>query len=68
MQVVDLSVQRNDDIDWQLLKPEIFAIIMDFFTSGQPVITGEPPPADTGTDGQNSIKGIKKSCKMFLNI
>ena len=40
--------QADEEIDWQLLKPDIFGTIMDFFTSGAPVITGEPPPADTG--------------------
>jgi len=29
----------DDDMDWKLLKPEIYAIIMDFFASGLPVVT-----------------------------
>ena len=31
-----------------LVKPEVFAIIMDFFASGLPVVTDEQPSADTG--------------------
>lgn len=31
----------DDEIEWRLLKPEIFAVIMDYFTSGLPVITEE---------------------------
>ena len=28
----------DDDIDWKMIKPEIFALIMNFFSSGLPVI------------------------------
>lgn len=31
----------DDEIEWRLLKPEIFAVIMDYFTSGLPVISEE---------------------------
>lgn len=31
--------KMDDDIDWKLLKPEIYATIMDFFASGMPVVT-----------------------------
>ena len=30
--------KSDDDIDWKLLKPEIFATIMDFFASGLPIV------------------------------
>ena len=30
------------------MKPEIFAVIMDFFASGLPVLTDEKPSGDTG--------------------
>ena len=33
--------QRDEECEWQLLKPEIFATIMDFFASGQPVLREE---------------------------
>uniref|UniRef100_A0A8C0JDQ5 NFU1 iron-sulfur cluster scaffold homolog, mitochondrial n=1 Tax=Chelonoidis abingdonii TaxID=106734 RepID=A0A8C0JDQ5_CHEAB len=34
-------------LDWNLLKPDIYATIMDFFASGLPVITKEAPHTDT---------------------
>lgn len=35
-----ITVTRVDEeVDWKLLKPEIYATIMDFFASGLPVIT-----------------------------
>lgn len=30
--------KADDDIDWKVLKPEIFATIMDFFSTGLPVL------------------------------
>ena len=37
----------DEDMDWQVIKPEIFANIMDFFASGLPIVTGEEASADT---------------------
>ena len=44
-------VQSGEEVDWQVMKPEIFATIMDFFASQQPVMTGEEELSveDTGT-------------------
>lgn len=35
-------------MDWSLLKPEVFAVIMDFFASGSPILTDDKGPSDTG--------------------
>ncbi|KAI0213574.1 hypothetical protein LSAT2_001381 [Lamellibrachia satsuma] len=32
----------SDDVCWTVLKPDVFGAIMDFFASGQPVLTGDP--------------------------
>ncbi|PNF27750.1 NFU1 iron-sulfur cluster scaffold-like protein, mitochondrial [Cryptotermes secundus] len=37
----------DEDVEWRILKPEIFATIMDFFASGLPVITESEPSSDT---------------------
>ncbi|XP_033112577.1 NFU1 iron-sulfur cluster scaffold homolog, mitochondrial-like [Anneissia japonica] len=43
-----ITVTRtDDDVEWKVLKPEIYAAIMDFFASGVPVITEEEAPQDT---------------------
>jgi hypothetical protein len=34
-----VTVTKNDDYNWPVLKPDIFAAIMDFFTSGEPLFT-----------------------------
>uniref|UniRef100_A0A8D2QS17 glutamine--fructose-6-phosphate transaminase (isomerizing) n=2 Tax=Passeriformes TaxID=9126 RepID=A0A8D2QS17_ZOSLA len=40
--------KESEDLDWNLLKPDIYATIMDFFASGLPVVTDEAPRTDTG--------------------
>ncbi|XP_051166916.1 NFU1 iron-sulfur cluster scaffold homolog, mitochondrial-like [Leptopilina boulardi] len=37
----------DEDTDWNLLKPEIFATIMDFFASGLPILTEEQPVSNS---------------------
>jgi hypothetical protein len=34
-----VTVTKNDDYNWPVLKPDIFAAIMDFFSSGEPLFT-----------------------------
>lgn len=46
-----ITVTKTDeDIDWKLIKPDIYGTIMDFFSSGLPIITDEQPPSDTAID------------------
>jgi len=33
-----ITVSKQEDAEWGLLKPEIFAVIMDFFASGLPIV------------------------------
>jgi hypothetical protein len=39
--------KTDDDVEWKIIKPEIFATIMDFFASGLPVLTDATPNSDT---------------------
>lgn len=48
--------KADDETDWKLLKPEIFAVIMDFFASGQPIlIDAKPSSSDTRKNYIQSI-------------
>jgi Fe-S cluster biogenesis protein NfuA len=42
--------KHDDDMDWKLLKPEIYAVIMDFFASGLPVVTESKETAAAGEE------------------
>ncbi|KAL1462544.1 hypothetical protein WDU94_014373 [Cyamophila willieti] len=54
--------KQDDDVDWKLLKPEIFATIMDFFSSGLPVLTDTQPSSDTAIheDDDETVQMIKE--------
>ncbi|XP_078285004.1 NFU1 iron-sulfur cluster scaffold homolog, mitochondrial-like [Rhinoraja longicauda] len=39
--------KTDDEVQWKLLKPDVYATIMDFFASGLPVVTDEAPSSDT---------------------
>ncbi|XP_050532775.1 NFU1 iron-sulfur cluster scaffold homolog, mitochondrial-like [Daktulosphaira vitifoliae] len=52
----------DDEIEWMVLKPEIYAIIMDFFSSGLPVLTNAKPTSDTQLleDDDETVMMIKE--------
>lgn len=55
--------KQDDDLDWKLLKPEIFATIMDFFASGLPILTDATKPSgDTqiNEDDDEIVQMIKE--------
>ena len=33
-----ITISKDEDTPWQLMKPDIYANIMDFFTSGRKVL------------------------------
>lgn len=43
--------QIDEDISWSVIKPHVFAVVMDFFASGLPVLTEEQPPSETSKLG-----------------
>ncbi|BES91812.1 NHypothetical protein1 iron-sulfur cluster scaffold homolog, mitochondrial [Nesidiocoris tenuis] len=52
----------DDDVEWKLLKPEIFATIMDFFASGLPILNDVKPNADSeiNEDDDETVQMIKE--------
>ncbi len=45
---ITITKVDDDTVDWAVLKPEIYATIMDFFAAGLPILTDEQPAPDTG--------------------
>ncbi|XP_019716415.1 NFU1 iron-sulfur cluster scaffold homolog, mitochondrial [Hippocampus comes] len=42
-----ITITRADEnIEWKVLKPDVFAAIMDFFTSGLPVVNEDAKPSE----------------------
>lgn len=57
-----ITISKQEDADWALLKPELFAVIMDFFTTGLPIITDVKPNTDTEIhdDDDETVQMIKE--------
>jgi len=45
-----ISVAKADEAEWQVIKPQVLAAIMEHFASGQPVIEGLADAAEAGED------------------
>lgn len=57
-----ITVSKQEDAEWRIMKPEIFAVIMDFFASGLPVVSEHKPNADTEVteDDDETVAMIKE--------
>ncbi|XP_053949536.1 NFU1 iron-sulfur cluster scaffold homolog, mitochondrial-like [Anastrepha ludens] len=42
-----ITISKEEEIDWSVVKPEVFAVIMDFFASGLPILNEAKPNSDT---------------------
>lgn len=71
---VFLSIQSDANIEWKVIKPDVFATIMDFFTSGLPVVSeGSKQSEDTGSHYHQKQKEMcinkQKICtEKYLNV
>jgi len=54
--------KTEDEVGWPLLKPDIFASIMDFFASNVPILTEDQPASDTAIadDDDETVAMIKE--------
>jgi len=60
---ITITKADNDSVEWRVLKPEIYAIIMDFFASGLPVVNDDAiPSTDTEIydDDSDTVAMIKE--------
>lgn len=59
-----ITVTKSEDAGWDFLKPEIFAAIMDFYSSGQPLVMDSDALAATDTaireDDSETVAMIKE--------
>ncbi|ESQ30345.1 hypothetical protein EUTSA_v10011711mg [Eutrema salsugineum] len=59
-----VTVTKSDDVTWDLLKPEIFAVVMDFYSSDQPLFLDSQAAAAKDTaineDDSETVAMIKE--------
>jgi Fe-S cluster biogenesis protein NfuA len=49
-----VTVSKDEDADWYQLKPAVLGVIMEHFTSGRPIVTGEAA-ADAGDEDDDEV-------------
>jgi len=59
-----ISVTKASDIDWQVLKPAILAVIMEHFTRGLPILADN----DAGTSGAGSHGSSEENSEIIEQI
>lgn len=42
-----ITISKQEDAEWGVIKPEVFAVIMDFFAGGLPILIESKPNTDT---------------------
>jgi Fe-S cluster biogenesis protein NfuA len=55
-----ITVAKADSTDWQVIKPQILAAIMEHFSSGQPVINEGSEDVASGVDDDGIVMQIKE--------
>ena len=50
-----VTVAKEEDRDWQILKPEVLGAIMDHFTSGRPVLLGGDTQDEMAAEDDDEI-------------
>lgn len=49
-----ITISKIEDADWNILKPDLFAVIMDFFSGGLPVVNEAKSNADAEITEEDS--------------
>ncbi|XP_023574225.1 NFU1 iron-sulfur cluster scaffold homolog, mitochondrial isoform X1 [Octodon degus] len=52
--------KENEELDWNLLKPDIYATIMDFFASGLPLVTEETSSGEPASEEDDEVVAMIK--------
>ena len=55
-----ITITKSDARDWFLLKPSILGVIMEHFTAGRPVLTGEADAVGAAEDDDEIVSQIKE--------
>ncbi|KJE94376.1 hypothetical protein CAOG_05022 [Capsaspora owczarzaki ATCC 30864] len=55
-----ISINKADEAEWPVLKPEIYATIMDFFASGLPVVEAPKTTEEAATEENETVSMIKE--------
>lgn len=63
-----LSINIDDGRDWSLIKPEVYAVLMDFFASGQPVLLDNVDGQPTGVSSTTILPDDSEVVAMIKEL
>lgn len=64
-----ITVTKQEESEWQLLKPDLYASIMDFFTSGMSVVSVSPIEGEyTGAKDTQILESDSDVVKMIKEL
>ena len=49
-----ISVTKNEELEWEIVKPDILSVITEHYTRGQPLFTEEPENDDLKINADDS--------------
>ncbi|CAH8648761.1 unnamed protein product [Heterobilharzia americana] len=57
-----ITITKNDKLEWTVIKPDVYATIMDFYSSGQPIVIEEETndPNEPCEDDDETVLMIKE--------
>ena len=63
-------IRYDDDESWQVLKPELYAVIADFFNTNLPIINEDAVEFDSGTqiEDDDAMNGFIIFLKAFSKL
>ncbi|XP_051897519.1 NFU1 iron-sulfur cluster scaffold homolog, mitochondrial-like [Pristis pectinata] len=47
-----ITITRESQVEWNVLKPQVSAVLVDFFASGLPLMTGVPQPDSAPSESE----------------
>ncbi|CAL6408668.1 unnamed protein product [Bathycoccus prasinos] len=63
-----VTVTKSEAFDWEMLKPEVFAKIMDFYASGEPVVKEENGEVEEADDPNRILDTDSETVAMIKEL
>lgn len=62
-----ITISKDPETSWQLMKPDIYANIMDFFSSGKPLLIETQPSSPSDTEIKDDDPEVVQMIKELLD-
>ena len=63
-----VTVSKENDVQWSVIKPEVYSILMEFFSSGQPLFRSEEDRANAGPQDTKILDTDSETVAMIKEL